>query len=52
MGSSADGRGLALVRIDRAADALEAGTPLMSGGIEIRLADPDDVRPATKKPAA
>src|SRR6195952_805952 len=31
MGSSADGKGLALVRIDRAADALQAGVPLTSG---------------------
>jgi len=52
MGSSADGMGLALVRIDRVADALEAGTPLMAGGIAIRLADPDDVRSAPKKTVA
>jgi folate-binding protein YgfZ len=44
MGSSADGMGLALVRIDRAADALDAGTPLMAGGIAVRLADPGEVR--------
>jgi len=31
MGSSAAGRGLALIRIDRAADALRAGTSLTSG---------------------
>ncbi len=36
MGSTADHHGLALIRIDRVADALEAGTPLTSGG----LADP------------
>jgi folate-binding protein YgfZ len=52
MGSSADGRGLALLRIDRAADALDAGVPLVAGGIKIRLADPDDVRPAPKKTVA
>jgi folate-binding protein YgfZ len=39
MGSSAGHHGLALIRIDRAADALEAGTPLTSGGLAIRLAD-------------
>jgi len=52
MGSSADGMGLALARIDRVADALDAGTPLTAGGIAIRLADPDDVRSAPKKTVA
>jgi folate-binding protein YgfZ len=41
MGSSHDGIGLALIRIDRAADAREAATPLTSGGLAVRLADPD-----------
>jgi folate-binding protein YgfZ len=52
MGSSAGGMGLGLVRIDRAADALDAGTPLTAGGIAVRLADPDEVRPAPKKTVA
>jgi folate-binding protein YgfZ len=52
MGSSAGGMGLGLLRIDRAADALDAGVPLTAGGIAIRLADPDDVRPAPKKTVA
>ena len=52
MGSSADGMGLALIRIDRAADALDAGTPLTAGGIAIRLAEPDNVRSAPKKTVA
>jgi tRNA-modifying protein YgfZ len=52
MGSSADGMGLALVRIDRAADALDAGLPLTAGGIAIRLADPDDIRSTPKKTVA
>jgi folate-binding protein YgfZ len=52
MGSSADAMGLGLLRVDRAADALEAGVPLTAGGIAIRLADPDDVRPAPKKTVA
>jgi folate-binding protein YgfZ len=52
MGSSADGMGLALVRIDRVADALDAGTPLMAGGIAIRLAEPDEVRSPPKKTVA
>jgi folate-binding protein YgfZ len=52
MGSSADGMGLALIRIDRAADALDAGVPLTAGGIAIRLAEPDDVRSTPKKTVA
>src|ERR1700733_13576779 len=52
MGSSAGGMGLGLLRIDRAADALDAGTPLTAGGIAIRLAEPDDVRSAPKKTVA
>ncbi len=52
MGSSAGGRGLALIRTDRAADALDAGTPLTSGGLAIRLADPDTPRPAPKQTVA
>jgi folate-binding protein YgfZ len=52
MGSSGGGMGLGLLRIDRAADALDAGVPLTAGGIAIRLADPDEVRPAPKKTVA
>jgi folate-binding protein YgfZ len=52
MGSSADGLGLALVRIDRVADALDAGVPLTAGGIAIRLAEPDEVRLTPKKTVA
>jgi folate-binding protein YgfZ len=52
MGSSAGSAGLALVRIDRVADALAAGTPLTAGGIAIRLADPDDVLMAPKQTVA
>jgi hypothetical protein len=44
MGSAAGQNGLALVRIDRIADALEAGVTLTSGGLGLRLADPDTVR--------
>src|ERR1700760_4717171 len=43
MGSSADGAGLALIRIDRAAEALEAGTPLTAGGLSIRITEPDEL---------
>jgi folate-binding protein YgfZ len=52
MGSSANGMGLALLRIDRVADALDAGVPLMAGGIAIRLAEPDEVRSPPKKTVA
>ncbi len=41
MGSAAGGRGLALLRLDRVADALAAGTPLTAGGITIRVVKPD-----------
>jgi folate-binding protein YgfZ len=44
LGSTAQGRGLALIRLDRAADALAQGVPLMSGGIPIRLVKPDWAR--------
>src|SRR6185503_17398942 len=40
MGSTAGGHGLALVRIDRVADALDAGLSLTAGGLAIRLTDP------------
>jgi folate-binding protein YgfZ len=40
LGSTAQGRGLALLRLDRAAEALAAGQPLMAGGVELRLARP------------
>jgi len=41
MGSSAAGHGLALVRLDRVADALSRGEPLVAGGVPIRLSKPD-----------
>ena len=52
IGSTAGQNGLALIRIDRAADALQAGTPLTAGGVAIRLADPDDVLTAPKQTVA
>jgi folate-binding protein YgfZ len=52
MGSSAGVNGLAVIRIDRAADALAAGTPLTAGGIAIHLTDPDDVLSSPKKTVA
>jgi tRNA-modifying protein YgfZ len=44
MGSSAGGRGLALLRLDRAADALSRGEPLLAGGAPIELVKPDWAR--------
>ncbi|OYZ99380.1 MAG: folate-binding protein YgfZ [Rhizobiales bacterium 17-65-6] len=41
MGSSAGQAGIALVRLDRAADARAAGLPLVAGGIEVTLVRPD-----------
>ena len=40
LGSAAKGRGLALLRLDRAADAVAAGTPLTAGGIPIQPVKP------------
>src|SRR5436190_3473513 len=42
MGTSirGSGRGLAMLRLDRVADALAAGTPLMSGGMALRPVKP------------
>jgi len=44
MGSSARGRGLAMLRLDRVADAFAAGLPLTAGGVEIRPVKPDWAR--------
>jgi tRNA-modifying protein YgfZ len=52
MGSTAGEHGLALIRIDRAADALEAGTPLTAGGLEIRVAEPDELRSTPRQTVA
>jgi tRNA-modifying protein YgfZ len=52
MGSASDHHGLALIRIDRASDALEAGTPLTAGGLSIRIADPDELRTTPKQTVA
>jgi len=40
LGSTARGHGLALMRLDRVADALTAGIPLEAGGIAIRASKP------------
>jgi len=40
LGSTAQGRGLAMLRLDRLADALAAGAPLAAGGITMRAHKP------------
>lgn len=40
LGSAVKGRGLALLRLDRVADALASATPLIAGGVEIRVVKP------------
>jgi hypothetical protein len=44
MGSAADGRGLALLRLDRVEDALAGGVAIIAGGISLTLAKPDWAR--------
>ncbi len=41
MGSSADGHGLALLRLDRVGDALDSATPIVAAGVPITLKKPD-----------
>ncbi len=41
IGSTANGHGIALLRLDRVADALAEGMPLTAGGIVLRLVKPD-----------
>ena len=52
MGSAADHHGLALLRVDRASEALEAGTPLTAGGLSIRVTDPDELRTTPRQTVA
>lgn len=52
IGSTAGGKGIALVRIDRVAEALDAGQPLTAGGLALTLAEPDVVRIPAKQPIA
>jgi folate-binding protein YgfZ len=40
LGSTAQGHGLAMLRLDRVADALTAGQRLVAGGVEMRLLKP------------
>jgi tRNA-modifying protein YgfZ len=41
IGSASNGRGLALLRLDRVAEAFASATPLTCGGIAIQLVKPD-----------
>ncbi|WP_315834494.1 folate-binding protein [Bradyrhizobium prioriisuperbiae] len=52
MGSSAQGKALAVIRVDRATEALDAGLALLADGQPIQLAAPDEVRAAVKKASA
>ena len=52
MGSTAGGKGLALIRVDRVADALAAGLPLTAGGLGIGVAEPDELRSTPKQTVA
>jgi folate-binding protein YgfZ len=52
IGSTAGGKGIALVRTDRVSEALDAGQKLTAGGLELSLAEPDVVRSTAKHPAA
>ena len=53
IGSSMDGLGLALLRLDRAEDALAAGHPLKAGDVTLRLVKPEWAQfpfPGERKP--
>ncbi|MGC2132212.1 MAG: folate-binding protein, partial [Xanthobacteraceae bacterium] len=44
MGSAAGGRGVAMVRLDRVAEAISQGGSLTAGGVPIWLVKPDWAR--------
>ena len=44
VGTGANGRGLVMVRLDRAADALAAGETIRAGGLPVRIGKPDWAR--------
>jgi folate-binding protein YgfZ len=50
MGSSADGNGLAILRIDKVGDALKANRTLSAGGVPVALVDEDEIKLAAKLP--
>ena len=49
MGSSRDGRGLALLRLDKVSDAMAKGLALTAGGVAVALVDPADAVLPTKQ---
>jgi tRNA-modifying protein YgfZ len=51
LGSTAKGRGMAMMRLDRLADAQAAGTPITCGNIAIRVVKPDWAKFAWPKEA-
>ena len=52
IGSTAGRHGLALIRTDRVSDALAAGVQLTAGGLPIRIAAPDELRPPSNQTVA
>lgn len=52
IGSTSGGKGVALVRVDRVTDALDAGLPLTAGGLPLRLAEPEAVRASARQSVA
>ena len=52
IGSAAGHAALALLRIARVGDALAAGLALTSGGLAVRVADPDDLSTSPKQTVA
>jgi folate-binding protein YgfZ len=50
-GSAANGHGIALVRIDRVADALAAGAPIVAGGVPMKIVKPAWARFEISDPA-
>jgi folate-binding protein YgfZ len=52
MGSAAEGHALAQLRVDRASEALEAGTALTAGGLSLRVADAGELRLQPKQTVA
>jgi folate-binding protein YgfZ len=52
MGSASQQKGIALLRIDRTMEAIEAGTPLTSGGLTLRVADLDALQGPPKQTVA
>jgi tRNA-modifying protein YgfZ len=52
IGSTSDRNGLALIRTDRVADALQSGLSLTAGGVPIRLAEPEALHSANPRSVA